>query len=192
VTIELAGPILERLAQRDDALADLALAPQLGIRDGQLATLVRAMEADVKAGCPAGRLYGESLSLALAAYVAGRYLAEPTKMQRPKGGLSRRQLERVRQYVEANLGSNLSLAELAGLAELSPQHFALAFRKSLGVASYRYVIRKRLSEAKRLLAGRRLSVAEVALTLGFSSQSHFTEAFRKAIGTTPKRYQQER
>jgi AraC-like DNA-binding protein len=37
-----------------------------------------------------------------------------------------------------------------------------------------------------------MSVAEVALTLGFASQSHFTASFHRATGTTPKRYQQER
>ena len=78
------------------------------------------------------------------------------------------------------------------MAELSPKHFLVAFRNSVGVTPHQYVIRERVREATRLLAARRMSVAEVALTLGFSSQSHFTEIFQKAIGTTPKRYQQER
>jgi AraC-like DNA-binding protein len=33
-------------------------------------------------------------------------------------------------------------------------------------------------------------VAELAMALGFSSQSHFTQVFRRFVGATPRRYQQ--
>ena len=74
---------------------------------------------------------------------------------------------------------------------LSSSHFARAFRTSVGISPHQYVIGQRIGEARRLLAARRLSVAEVALALGFADQSHFAEAFRKATGTTPGRYRQE-
>jgi AraC family transcriptional regulator len=164
----------------------------LGIQDPQLAALVCGMEAEIEAGCPAGRLYGESLSLALAAYVSGRYSTALLNARPPKGGLSRRQLERVLDYVHANLGSDLSLTELAAVARLSPQYSTDAFRNSVGVTPHQYVMRERVGEAKCLLAKGRMSVAEVALTVGFASQSHFTDLFRRAVGTTPKRYQQDR
>ena len=62
----------------------------------------------------------------------------------------------------------------------------------MGVTPHQYVMRERVGEAKRLLAKGHMSVAEVALTVGFASQSHFTDLFRRAVGTTPKRYQQDR
>jgi AraC family transcriptional regulator len=114
------------------------------------------------------------------------------KIRPLKGGLPRPQLQRVLDYIEARLGSDLSLTELAGVAELSPDHFSRAFRNSVGFTPHQYVIRERISAAKRLLAARRTPIAEVALALGFASQSHFTELFHRAVGTTPKRYQQER
>jgi AraC family transcriptional regulator len=46
-------------------------------------------------------------------------------------------------------------------------------------------------EAKRLLAEGHLSIAEVALAVGFANQSHFGSAFRQLVGTTPKLYQQQ-
>jgi AraC family transcriptional regulator len=91
---------LARLAPGDDALARVAPIPQSGIEDPALAALLRPMEADVAAGCPTGRLYSESLSLALAAHVAGRYSTAPAKAL-PKGGLSRHQLRRVLKYIRA-------------------------------------------------------------------------------------------
>jgi len=85
---------------------------QLGIRDRQLATLMRAMEAEARAGCPAGPLYGELLSLALAAYVAGRYSVGAPRARPQAGRLSAPQLAIVQEYIRTNLGSRLSLAEL--------------------------------------------------------------------------------
>jgi AraC family transcriptional regulator len=192
VVIELAGPALQWLAQRDDRLAGVALAPQLGISDPVLAAMVHGMAAEVEAGCPGGRLYGESLSLALAAYVSGRFSSNRATAAPPKGGLSRPRLRSVLGYIQSNLGEELSITELAGVAGLGPDHFCRAFRNSVGVPPHQYVIGQRISEAKRLLAARRMSVAEVALTLGFANQSHFTGVFHRVVGTTPKRYQQER
>lgn len=190
LALELDTSTLGQLAQADDHLARLSLAPQLGILDPQLAGLVRAMDEEIDAGCPAGRLYGESLSLALAAYVSGRYSAAGTNLPHAKAGLSSQRLQRVLDYVHAHLGSKLGLVELARVAQLSPHRFCHLFRNSMGLAPHRYVTRERVSAAKRLLAPQRMSIAEVAVTLGFASQSHFTEVFHKVSGITPRRYQQ--
>ena len=189
VSAVLAGPTLGRLVEGNERLAGAALTPQHGVQDPQLAALLRAMEADVRAGCPAGPLYGEALSVALAAYVTGRYSTTREKAPPPRGALARPHLGRVLDYVHANLASSLSLAELAGVARLSPQHFSLAFRNATGLTPHRYVTRARVGEAERLLAAGRMTVAEVALAAGFASQSHFTQVFRKVTGTTPRRHQ---
>jgi AraC family transcriptional regulator len=108
VTVELSGTTLGQLADGDERLSAPSLAPQRGVDDPQLAALIGAIEAEVRAGCPAGQLFGESLSLAVAAYVAARYSTTPLKSPPPKGGLSRRRLKRVRDYIQTNLGRNLS------------------------------------------------------------------------------------
>ena len=91
-----------------------------------------------------------------------------------------------------NLDSDLSVAELATLAHLSPSHFVQVFRQSVGMTPHQYVKRQRIAKAKRLLAEGHLSIAEVALAAGFANQSHFGEAFRQLVGATPKRYQERR
>jgi AraC family transcriptional regulator len=65
----------------------------------------------------------------------------------------------------------------------------MRFKHSLGVSPHRYVLGERICEAKQRLATRRMSISEVALSLGFSDQSHFSQTFRKFTGTTPKRFQ---
>jgi AraC family transcriptional regulator len=189
--VQLDMPALERLTPEYEPIACRRLAQQPGIEDPALASLMRLMEADVAAGCPTGRLYGESLSLALAAHMAGRYSAEPVDTPL-RDGLARPVLKRVLDYISANLGRDLTVAELAAVANMSPHHFSLRFKRSVGVAPHQWVTRTRVREAERLLRARSRYVAEVAVSLGFASQSHFTDVFRRLTGTTPKRYQRGR
>jgi AraC family transcriptional regulator len=188
--VEISPPVLKRLVGGGAPLTAARLTPQLGIRDRQLATLMRAMEAEARAGCPAGPLCGESLSLALGAYVAGRYSVGAPRARPQPGRLSAQQLAVVQEYIRTNLGSRLSLSELAGVVQLSPHHFSLLFRNSVGAAPHQYVLGERIRAAGKLLAGSRTAIARLAQMLGFASQSHFTEAFRRATGPTPKRYRE--
>jgi AraC family transcriptional regulator len=185
--VQLDMSALERLAPEDDPVAGVRLAPQSGIENSALASLMQLMEADVAAGCPTGKLYGESLSLALAAHVAGHYSTGPIETV-PRDGLARPVLTRVLDYIGVNLGRDLTITELAAVANMSPHHFSLRFKRSVGVAPHQWVVRARVREAERLLRARSMSVAEVALALGFASQTHFTDVFRRATGTTPRHY----
>ena len=81
-----------------------------------------------------------------------------------------------------------TLAELADVVSLSPRYFTKLFRTAFGTTPHRYVMRQRLAEGARLLARGRYDLADVAVRLGFCSQSHFTAAFRQVYGVTPHRY----
>lgn len=189
IDVEILLNSLEDSAEFDFRCVELAA--QRGIQDPPLAALVFAMDAEIRAGCPSGRAYGESISIAVAAHIAARYTIS---MQRPltsKGGLAPRRLSRILDFVHANLDSDLGVTELAALAHLSPSHFVQVFRYSIGMTPHQYVTRQRIVEAKRLLMEGHLSIAEVALAVGFANQSHFGEAFRQLVGTTPKLYQQQ-
>ena len=84
---------------------------------------------------------------------------------------------------------SISFVVSVRVADLGHRQFTVAFRRAVGVTPHRYVTRIRIEEAKRLLAARRLPLAEIALTLGFANQSDFTQVFHALTGITPKRYQ---
>ena len=97
-------------------------------------------------------------------------------------------LRRVTQYIEENLQRELRLAELSALVHMSPYHFARLFRRSTGVPPHKFLVRRRIDEARVLLAARPAPIAEIARLVGFRTPSHFTTTFRRITGMTPSAY----
>ena len=136
------------------------------------------------------RLGVESLFMELAVLLLRRYsTASQASRILPRGGLTRRRARRVLDYIESNLGEELSLSELAEIAELSLHHFARMFKQTIGVPPYRYVLERRVERAKGLLRTAKASLADISLAAGFDSQSHFTSAFGRMVGATPTEFQ---
>jgi AraC family transcriptional regulator len=128
-------------------------------------------------------LFGDSLVAAMVARLSNLD-PRPTRNHR-RLGLSTRQLGVVTDFVRDNLARPIRLSDLASLADLSPSQFGRAFKTSTGTTPHLWHLGARIESAKRLLADRRYSLAEVALDTGFSEQSHFSRAFRAATGFSP-------
>jgi AraC family transcriptional regulator len=107
-------------------------------------------------------------------------------------GLPPRVLRRVDEYIDVHLGKTISLNTLADVAGLSPSHFSRMFRQSKGVSPGDYLSRRRVERTMELLAGTDLSLAEIALAIGFSDQSHCSRSFRKHVGICPREYRRSR
>ena len=108
-----------------------------------------------------------------------------------RGGLTARQLNQVRDYITANLDKDISLSELAGLANLSKFHFIRAFKKTTGTAPYQFAIARRVERAKELLAGPNSSIAVVARSVGFHSTLQLERAFHHLVSMTPSFYRDQ-
>ena len=91
-------------------------------------------------------------------------------------------------YIEASLASEISLRDLADVACLSPHYFLSAFKKATGKTPHRFLIEMRIAKSRELLMKPQMSIAAVALAVGFSSQSHFTTVFGRLTKTTPASY----
>ena len=103
-------------------------------------------------------------------------------------GLPRYKLRRVVAYIDARLGSPISLDDLANVAGVSRFHFHRQFRKSVGVTPREYVLRARIERAKGLLTESDLTVGEVSGAVGFADQSHFSNIFRRLTAMTPRSF----
>jgi AraC family transcriptional regulator len=161
----------------------VSLQPQLQLRDPHIEHIAWALKAELETTEPLGRLYADSLGLALAAHLLRRYAA--THPRRVSGGLSKRRLQRVTDYICEHLADDLTLAELADVADASPSHFKLLFKRSVGLPVHQYVLRTRVECATRLLLRGNVPLSEVALQAGFANQSHMALCVRRATGLTP-------
>ena len=153
--------------------------------DPSLAQMIECIRTEIDQGCPSGRLFADGLSLALVGYLQARYSATDATSQ-PRHSLSQPQIKLIAEFVEAHLGANLRVTQLAALVHLSPHYFTRLFRTSFGMTPHRYVLQRRLEAARRMLRTD-TSIADIAYSLGFSSQAHFTQAFRRHTGSTPAR-----
>lgn len=159
--------------------------------DEQMAGILRAMIAEGIAGNPGGRLLAESLSVALLAHLLDRY-DRGRAAKRLQGRLPLSQTTTIKRYVEAHLGQDLSVNELATLLHLSPAYFSKAFAKTVGVSPYRYVLNKRIAAAQSLLLKPfPPSGSELAHLLGFADKSHFSRTFRTQVGCSPSDFQRQ-
>jgi AraC-like DNA-binding protein len=91
-------------------------------------------------------------------------------------------------FVEEHMDRDIGLTELASLVGLSVTHFSHAFKSAYGVSPYRYITQRRIKRAGTLLRTTGDTIATIAASVGFSSQSRFSGAFASLIGAAPSAY----
>lgn len=153
--------------------------------DPLIRQLAEALRTELRGGRPPERLYVESLATVLAVHLIRTYPAERRPLEAPRHGLSKRKLGRVIDHVHAHLHEDLPLSALAGVAGLSPYHFARLFKQATGLSPHQYVVLQRVEQARRLLSNTRLSVGEIANAVGFTHQSHLAQQIRRHFGVAP-------
>jgi len=156
----------------------------LHVRDPQLEHIGWAVKAELETDEPLGRLYSDSLGLALAAHLLRRY-ARASPVRRIVGGLSKCRLQRVKEYINEHLAEDLTLAELAEVASASPSHFKALFKQSVGLPVHQYVVRCRVEFAMERLLMDDPPLSDLALQAGFANASHLARWMRRIAGVTP-------
>lgn len=162
-------------------------------RDAEMEATCRRLYREVSSGDVADPLRMESFVLQLAALVLLRHsrTSEATLAIRSSGGLTRNQIRRVIEYIEAHLNREVTLHEIAQILDLSPYHFARMFKRTMTTAPYQYVLERRVERAKAMLRAGDTSLLDISLSTGFCNQSHFARTFRRMVGATPALFQRQ-
>ncbi len=166
----------------------VVLEPRIGWDDTLVASLLQAMLDPALDGDPDGRLARDSWFEALLTRLIQRGSNLSASSPRARNALAPRTLARLKQHIEANLGGEVTLDQLAAVAGLSRFHLCRAFRETTGVPPHAYLTRARLAAARRLLRSGDLPIREIARQCGFASPNQFATSFRRHLGTTPSAY----
>jgi AraC-like DNA-binding protein len=91
-------------------------------------------------------------------------------------------------YIHANLSKPLTIAELAGICELSNDYFSRLFLKVMGMRPIDYINRKRIEDAQLQLVASNDPIEKIALDVGIDNFSYFNRMFKKYSCSTPGEY----
>lgn len=165
------------------------IAPHFAIIDPLLEQLAIAIATALRDKMAADSLYVDTIAQMMAVHLARNHCS---RARLGRAGLiptlSGWKMRRVIEYIEDGLDGDLSIERMAAEAEISPVYFARAFKAAVGQSPHQYVLTRRVERAKELLRDTGMPVADVALSVGFSSQSHLSHWFVRQVGISPAAY----
>lgn len=112
------------------------------------------------------------------------YLLDVKKQQYEKDN----PIDNAIRYIRSNIGKDISLEDLANIANLSVYYFAHCFKEQTGFSPMEFVISTRINQAKVLLVNTSKSISEIAYEIGYSSVNGLNNIFTKKEGMTPGQY----
>ncbi len=168
---------------------NVELMPHFAKSDLLIHQIGLALKAELYSNDLCSRLYADSATTMLAAHLLKHYCVFGLTLPEYDDGLPKYKLNQTLQYIKAHFDRDLKLGEIAAAVGMSQYYFLRLFKQSMGMTPYQYVLYLRVERAKFLLKQRQITISDVAIECGFTSQSHFTRLFRKMLGTTPKAYQ---
>lgn len=97
-------------------------------------------------------------------------------------------MEQCRLYISRNITKKIYLTDIAGYLEVNPSYLSRVFSKKEGITLEKYIQREKVQVACNLLKFSNSTVTEIALYVGFQSQSTFSAVFKKWAGLSPTEY----
>jgi len=182
----LESSFLAHIAHESVNVDLVELLPTFAKHDPIIHQIGSLLQTELESESTNSRLYVDGLTTALSAHLLSQYCTVQQTLREYQGGLPKYKLQQVIDYIQAHLAEDISLEEISNELSMSRYYFCRLFKQNMGISPYQYVIQCRIDRAKDLLLQGRNSIAEVALLVGFTSQSHFTKHFKRLVGVTPK------
>ena len=91
-------------------------------------------------------------------------------------------------YIQFNYSHDISIDDIAHAVGVSRSHLYRVFMSNVGQSPIDYLTNYRIGEACNLLRDSKLSIAEIAVSVGFFDQFYFSRVFKKTKGVPPSRY----
>ena len=165
------------------------IVPRFGLIDPLLEQLAIALTDALRSGSVRDGLYIDTVAQMMAVHLARAHSVQsrPTSLP-PTPVVPHQRMRQLIEFIEANLDQPLTLDAMAGQIGLSPLYLARAFKAAVGQSPHQYVLARRIERAKELLRNTEMPIIDVALSVGFSSQSHLSHWMIRHSGVSPGVY----
>jgi len=174
----------------DSAAAELV--PRFAILDPMLEQLAIAISTALHDGTAEDGLYIDAIAHMMAAHLARSHSSRSRPARAtPAKPIAGWKMRRLVEFIEENLDNDLSLHAMAEEVEISPLYLARAFKAAVGQSPHQYVLARRIERARELLRNTSMPVVDVAMAVGFSSQSHLSHWFLRQVGVSPAAYRRQ-
>lgn len=99
--------------------------------------------------------------------------------------------EAAKAYIEEHLGEDIETDALCRQLQIGRTKLYEIFRSELKMGISKYILRRRMHRAKKLLKTTELSIPDIAHSVGFSDYNYFARVYKKTYGRSPKSYRRK-
>jgi AraC family transcriptional regulator len=153
--------------------------------DPLVATMMQALARAVREGAP--EIYAESAAHFLAHHLLVGH-ANASKEQSGRRASEAERLGRIDEYLRSHLADEVTLGDLARVANCSTFRLIRICNQHWGETPFRRLTRLRMERAKSMLLHSDASVIAISHECGYSNPAHFSTAFRRNSGVAPSAY----
>jgi len=104
---------------------------------------------------------------------------------------SHRIINKARIYLESNFQYRLMVEDVAREMSVSTSHFKKIFKRDIGYTFSNYLNMLRIQKAKELLVKSKLSITEIAFSIGYNDSNYFSTVFKNIEGISPREYRRK-
>ena len=186
----------DRLSDMSEELFDRRLPPDglqsiQGVFDPTLIAMLDACSKNARNTSNMSALELDGWAHVICGHLLRNYSSAQKLQELTQPCLTSNVLAQALELIDADLNTDLSSETLAAACGMGPSQFCRAFKKAIGLTPHQFVIERRIERARDMLANSRLSIAEIAYAVGFSSQAHMTTTFKSRLKITPRRFRDE-
>jgi AraC family transcriptional regulator len=186
-TLLVSRDALESIGEQFAHIKRADLEGTLVVLDPVIRHVAEDFRAQLRSHHPCDHLYLESVALLIASRLLRSY-CDVRYSTAAAGGLPAHKSRRALEFIQSRLGEAICVGDIAAAVAMSPCHFTRLFKRTTGRTPHQYITMARIERAKALLRERDRSQVDIALSVGYETQSHFATVFRRMVGLTPGAY----